>query len=237
MVNTQQHALAVDAARETQSWHEDVREHVLARIARPPWRPPRWLRRGAIVVALLLHVAILGALRNAMYPPTASPQTAIEVILRNTVAPPPWPRPPSAPPTRHITATLVPASPPAATASRSASAPNVSAAPRPLLFNRDGSVRLPPAATFTTPLDAGIERARELLARGHNIIHCRRSRFDDAPAPEQAGISAGRGARMAHLVMGNPLDPLLNVGLEHVIESVRELAEARRAIEDQACDD
>ena len=108
--------------------------------------------------------------------------------------------------------------------------------PQPELFNRDGSVRLPPESRFSGPLQVGIARGRELLARGHNIIHCRRSRFDDGPTPAQAATAAARGAHMAHLIMGNPLDPLNDVGQQQVEDAAGEHAAEKRRIEEQACD-
>ncbi len=65
---------------------------------------------------------------------------------------------------------------PAPSPARTAVVPSASAA-QPLLFNPDGLVRLPSAPHFESPHDAGIARGKELLARGHNLIHCRRSRF------------------------------------------------------------
>lgn len=118
------------------------------------------------------------------------------------------------------------------TAARIITPPPADAAP--VLFNVDGSVRLP--ADAPTPLQAGIARGRELLARGHNIIRCRRSRFDDALTPEQAAIAASRGAHMAHLVMGNPLDPLGEVGQQQAEDAAGEHAARMRRIAAQGCD-
>ena len=106
----------------------------------------------------------------------------------------------------------------------------------PLHFERDGTMRLPAEARFTTPLDTGIARGRELLARGHNLIHCRRSRFDNSPTPAETAAAAARGAHMAHLVMGNPLDPLNDVGQQQADDAAGEHAVEKRRIEEQACD-
>jgi hypothetical protein len=47
---------------------------------------------------------------------------------------------------------------------------------------------------------------------------------------------AARGAHMAHLVMGNPLDPLNDVGQQQQEEGASDLAARKREIEEQACD-
>lgn len=69
------------------------------------------------------------------------------------------------------------------------------------------------------------------------MIHCQRSRFDSAPTPEEAGNNAGKAARMAQLVMGNPLDPLATIGNMQDVGTAIELAAAGRAREEQFCDD
>lgn len=83
----------------------------------------------------------------------------------------------------------------------------------------------------------GIGRGKELLARGHNIIHCRRSRFGNSLTPMEAAAAAASSADMAHLVMGNPLDPLNDVGEQQAEYAAGEHAAEKRRIAEQACDD
>jgi hypothetical protein len=209
------------------AWHADVRVHALERLARAPVRAPRALRIAALALLLALHAAIFALWYANRFPPPKSKPTVVQVRLIDESVPPP----PATPP--HARATAVPL---AVAPSPMAAALLPAKPPRPVLFNRDGSVRLPFAPRFESPLDAGIARGRELLARGHNLIHCRRSKFDNSPTDAQAATTAARGAHMAHLVMGNPLDPLNDVGEQQAEDAVGERAAEKRRIEEQACD-
>lgn len=188
---------------------------------------------GALTLLLTLHAAIFALWYADRFPSQPRNQDVVQVRLideSNPPAPAP-PQPIALPRSRPATTTT------SSTAPSSMAAALIPAAqPQPDLFNRDGSVRLPPEARFIGPLQAGIARGRELLARGHNIIHCRRSRFDDAPTPAQVATAAARGAHMAHLVMGNPLDPLNDVGQPQAEDAAGEHAAEKRRIEEQACD-
>jgi hypothetical protein len=226
-------ATTVDAA----AWSEAIRQRALTELERPP--PPRYWRwyAAALILPLLLHLGLLIELREAMQTPARDDESVVQVILLNPELPPPMP---VAPPllTRANTpariGTSIAASSDFAPAAPALTPDQASTMPR--IFNQDGSIRLPPAASAVTPREAGLARGRKLLARGHNMIHCRRSKFDNGPTPEEAGNQAGRGARMAQLIMGNPLDPLANVGAAQEVDTARELAAAKRAIEEQACD-
>lgn len=214
------------------AWHADVRVHALERLARAPVRAPRALRIAALALLLALHAAIFALWYANRFPPSQSKPTVVQVrLIDESVPPPPVPpRPATLPHAR------------AAAAPQSVAPPSMAAAllpaatARPVLFDRDGSVRLPFAPRFESPLDAGIARGRELLARGHNLIHCRRSQFDNSPTDAQAATTAARGAHMAHLVMGNPLDPLNDVGEQQAEDAAGEHAAEKRRIEEQVCD-
>jgi len=211
------------------AWHADVRVHALERLARAPVRAPRALRIAALALLLALHAAIFALWYANHFPPPQSKPTVVQVRLIDESAPLPPP------------AALRRLPPPVATPSAAVPAPMAATivpatAPRMELFERDGTVNLPPAPRFVSPRDVGIARGRELLARGHNLIHCRRSKFDNSPTDAQAATTAARGAHMAHLVMGNPLDPLNDVGEQQAEDAAGEHAAEKRRIEEQACD-
>ena len=231
-------AESAHAMEEVAVWCDAVRRQALTRLARKPPEPFRRLRYVALVLAVAAHLGMLWSLRNAMRMPPLQTQSRIEVILLNDApAPPPLPVPPPLrrPRAKQSVPMSTVAMAPASSAATPSAAPDFAALPP--LFNRDGSIRLPPQAHFVTPLDAGVARGRELMTRGHNMIHCRRSRFDPSPTAEEAGNQAGKAARMAQLIMGNPLDPLATVGNRQDVGTAIELAAAGRALEEQACDD
>jgi hypothetical protein len=221
-----------DAASGAAEWDADVRGRALARLDRRPPRPPRFVRFGALAILGALHALLFWRWYASRFPPPASKPTVVQVrLLDAPAALPVPPRPASLRHARAMSAAMLPAPPPPPAAVPDAA---TSTGIEPLIFNRDGSIAMPPGKP--TPLQAGLTRGRELLARGHNIIHCRRSRFDDAPTPAQAAAAAARGAHMAHLVMGNPLDPLNDVGQRQQEDGAADLAARKREIEEQACD-
>jgi hypothetical protein len=214
------------------AWHADVRAHALERLARAPVRAPRALRIAALALLLVLHAAIFALWYANRFPRPQSKPTVVQVrLIDESVPPPPVPSRPATPP--HARATAVPL---AVAPSPMAAALLPAKPPRPVLFNHDGSVRLAPQSRFVSPHEIGIARGRELLARGHNLIHCRRSQFDNSPTPTEVANAAARGAHMAHLVMGNPLDPLNDVGEQQAEDAAGERAAEKRRIEEQACD-
>ncbi len=209
-----------------------LRLRAIARLA-PPSRP-RSLGLVALIALAGLHALVFWRWYDNRYPLPAADTSVLEVRLIGESAPRPPMLPQPAPPHRTpMTATVLPATPTPIPVQTGAPAVTISS---PLHFERDGTMRLPAEARFTTPLDTGIARGRELLARGHNLIHCRRSRFDNSPTPAETAAAAARGAHMAHLVMGNPLDPLNDVGQQQADDAAGEHAVEKRRIEEQACD-
>lgn len=187
----------------------------------------------ALALLLALHAVIFALWYANRFPSPPRSQDVVQVRLIDESNPP---------------APVLP-QPIALSRSRSATTATPSAAPLPMaaalipatqpqpeLFNRDGSVRLPPESRFSGPLQVGIARGRELLARGHNSIHCRRSKFDDSLTPAQAAAAAASKSHMAHLIMGNPLDPLNDVGEQQAQDAAGEHAAEKRRIQEQACD-
>lgn len=216
-----------------ESWFAAVRAQALARMQRPPPRVPRVMHITVLATLLALHGAIFLVWYASRFPLGQKAATVVQVrLIEESAAPMP-----SLPqPVRKEASARAQPSPPrqsmAAELKTEASSPTAS--PPPLLFNRDGTVHLPPPAP--TPWEEGLARGRELLARGHNIIHCRRSRFDDGLTPAQAAAAAASSAHMAHLIMGNPLDPLNDVGQRQTEDAAGEHAAEKRRIEEQACD-
>ena len=224
-----------DATPEQAGWDAEVRERALARLSRRAQRRPAtgWLL--ALIALAGLHALFFWHwLQNRFSPVVVAAGMVMEVRLVDEPAPPRAPEAvaPSSRTTAHMAAAMLPAVP----SPVSAPVPAEASTPAPQLFDPDGAVRLPSVARFIAPHDVGIARGRELLARGHNLIRCRRSRFDDAPTPAEVAAAAASGAHMAHLVMGNPLDPLNDVGQQQQEDSAGEHAARKREIEERACD-
>jgi hypothetical protein len=133
---------------------------------------------------LLLHLALLIGLRDAMRPGPANEETFIEVRFLAAGEPePPLPQTPrrdvaaaQSSPRRTANSDPPAAAPVDAMPERAASAL--------MLFNPDGSVRLPDAAALPAPTAAAL--AAELMHRGHNIVHCRTTRFAGVYARDES---------------------------------------------------
>lgn len=222
-----------DAAAGSAEWDAKIRERALTRLGRRPPRSPRHVWFSALAILGALHALLFWRWYASRFPMPPSSPPVVEVRLLDESAPSRTPEAVALPKIKNMAATMLPAPPPTQSP---AAVPSVPAPTQALLFNRDGSVRLPSAPHFESPLDAGIARGRELLARGHNIIHCRRSKFDDSPTPAEMASATARGAHMAHLVMGNPLDPLNDVGEQQAEDAAGEHAAEKREIEERACD-
>lgn len=221
------------AAAAPAQWDTEIRARALARLVQRPRRLPPFARIGALAILIALHALMLWRwYGNRFAFPPANP-VVVQLRLIEESAPLPAPPVPATPRRPHpLAAKPLPVTPQPMAAAILPAAP-----PQPKLFNRDGTVHLPMAPRFTAPLDRGLERGGELLARGHNLIHCRRSKFDDALTPAEMATAIARGAHMAHLVMGNPLDPLNDVGQQQAEDAAGEHAAEKREIEARACDD
>jgi hypothetical protein len=180
------------ADHELAAWREEIRRHALAGLTRRPVKPPRILRIGALVFLLLVHAVLLMGLRDAMRRPPAAIETTVEVIFLNPDLPePPLPEPP--PSTPHPAAAA-----PRVTARVIAPAPSTPSVPvpadtavAPLLFNTDGSIRLP--AQSSPHMRTPQQLSAELMQRGHNILHCRQTRFANGyTRDESVGESVAR---------------------------------------------
>ncbi|MGA9335293.1 MAG: hypothetical protein WBV39_13525, partial [Rudaea sp.] len=160
-------------------WQDDIRARAKLRLAQTP--KGNWIRRlryWALAMALVLHLGLLVGLRNAMRVQQPQRQTMLQVVFLDTRAPPPVPRPPRMPgrvlaPASHRHTAHIPV--PQSTSPASTATSNEPAAPRLQLFNRNGTIWQPARAIASIPTSR--ERAEELLQRGHNILHCRPTRF------------------------------------------------------------
>lgn len=164
---------------ELAAWQCGLRLRALARLHETPARPPRWLRIGALALLLVLHGAVLIALREAMFAPRPGNPPVVEVELIEFSSEPalPEPVPPQVPARRTPQVTTVRPPPPRETL------PLPVEASQPRLFNPDGSIVLPnepsppPAdsmtATFSEPVpspDIGImQHKRPLKVRPNHF--------------------------------------------------------------------
>ncbi len=216
------------------AWDEEVRARALARLSRRAAPRPIAGRLTVLLGLAGLHALVFWCWWQNRFRSTATDVPVMVVrLIDESARPPRLPEPAAlSHPVSHPAAAMLRAPP----SPVSAAAPVEFTAPPPL-FDPNGTLRLPSEARFITPHDRGIARGKELLARGHNIIHCRRSRFDNSLTPAEAAVAAARSAHMAHLVMGNPLDPLNDVGQQQAEDAAGEHAAEKREIEEQACDD
>jgi hypothetical protein len=225
-----------EAIGDLADWCGDVRLRAVTRRRQSlPFSTGAW-RWWVLATVLALHVVVFVALRDSVRKPTQPDEISMLVEL---VTPPrdvPVPQPAaqradhSASPIRAAPITRMPAAAP--TLARPSAPPDV-----PMLFNRDGSLNVPTSKPLTTKFDDGIARGRELLARGHNSLHCRHGGFDDGLTPAEAAGDAARSSRTARLVTGDPLDPLLNVGAAQADDAAADRAATLREIEQHICDD
>lgn len=173
------------------------------------WRPPdvNWRRIAvAIVVMLLAHLLLVLLVWDGMrLKPVKDDRRDVLYVSLIERPPPPLPEsssvrelPPlsvTAPPTGTARNAPAPARRPQnvrqveAPAPASGEAEGVVATPAPSLYNPDGSLRVSPIAP-TAPPEHPLERdkraAEELLARGHNIVRCKRTRFAGAYTPDES---------------------------------------------------
>ena len=227
----------------------DFRERARARaLRRASAAAPRALRSGAFIIAILLH--LLGAvwLYFLMKPKPSVDRDRIEVRLLDAgPSVPPLPEPPpkaqSTSTPAQVAAKFAP-TPAAASARAAASVPTAQTEPSQALvssarlFNPDGSIRLP-AQGKASVHEQGMQRARELMSRGHNILHCAHTAFDPRETAEEAGNTMRGRAKLAAFAYQRPWeiqaqhDSMTQAG----IDAATDRAIARRKIEDKACDD
>jgi hypothetical protein len=158
---------------------------------------PKHIRRVALIVGIGANLLVIFALYEAMRPQQASEDKSIQVqMFAEAPAEPPLPEPAPAPaavvqPARSVSRTVLPAPSPTTTVLAMPSPTKKSDMPSQL-FNPDGSIRLAPAASLT-PHEQGLERSRELMSRGHNVLHCRQSSYAESyKADESLGDEIAR---------------------------------------------
>ncbi|MEO8802569.1 MAG: hypothetical protein ABI304_14770 [Rudaea sp.] len=158
------------------AWQDDVRARAQARLARKPEnRSLGRLRYWALGLALALHLGLLIELRDAMRVPLAPQQSDLYVVFLDSQPLPPLPKPPPIPkfvqspsPSQRTPSVSVPVPVSPVTSSEAASPPLQ-------LFNPNGTIWQPSRSIAAAPTPR--ERAEELQQRGHNILHCKPTRF------------------------------------------------------------
>lgn len=171
-----------NGAGETRSWQDEIRRQALARLHPPLPRVPRAVRFGALSAVALLHgVGFLYLYTSPQLTDTHADAAVVVRLIDEASRPAPVALPrrarlPDSPSSAAARAPTVPH--PEATRAREADAP----APTGQLFNADGTVRLPPP---DNPSPTKEQVAAELLQRGHNILHCRQTRFADSYARDE----------------------------------------------------
>lgn len=206
------------AQDELAAWDAGIRERALAHLRRPQTWPQSW-RMLACLLVLLLHTLGVILLRRAMLPAPMLPQSAVEVRLLAQNPEPPLPEPAhDVRKVRPRPLTVLPRTPTTPMTTQSA----VSTPAQELhLFNVDGSVHLPSDKPYVA---APEEQGRELRSRGHNIVHCRQTRFAQGYQREE---TVGEGISRKYLKW---------IGLYNAayVEAKAAQREAERAA---ACDD
>lgn len=173
---------ADDGNQVQDAWREDVRRHALANLKRPPPRLPLTLRIFFLVLILFVHGIGVLVLSTPRRHRESLPDTPVVVYLLDESTPKPLQPSPQLKAQRKPAPALRFA--PADTAQPHADV--IQTAPPALqLFNPDGSIRLPTESP-TKIAPSKVEMAAELMHRGHNIIHCRRTRFAEAYARDES---------------------------------------------------
>jgi hypothetical protein len=217
-----------------------------ARSSRYSGRTPDRIVRIALLFAIAIHVLLALALREAMRQPPSNEGPGLLVhIIDAAPAEPPLPEP--SPPDRSASAPeahplFVPSLSNRPQLARAPTLPTGSTTPptiaSPQWFNADGSVRLAPVDK-PTPHEAGMERGRELLARGHNVLRCSHSRFDPRPTAEEEGNEAIRSTRLLGNMFQRPWDIQAqhDAQVQADVSASSDLAIDERKVEDETCDD
>lgn len=229
----------------------DFRERARARaLRRASAAAPRALRSGAFIIALVLH--LLGAvwLYFLMKPKPSVDRDRIEVRLLDAgPSVPPLPEPPpkaqsdDARDRAASSSVPVPAAPSVRAAAGVPTAqtePSQALVSSARLFNPDGSVRLAPMGKPSAH-EQGMQRAHELMTRGHNPLHCARGMLfpeSGLSINERAAKAARKTRLMAFATQGPGViqaqyDSQTNVAAEHTSDSTMD----RLTMEGQACDD
>lgn len=233
--------MSIESGTGDASWQDAARARALGRGSRQASQPPQQVKRVALAVGVVVHLILLFAVREAMRPEPIIVAKGIQVEIYDApAAVPPLPEPPAAakPVRASVLATLPDTAHTAQSFTITANTSAADAAPVALpLFNPDGSIQLP-ATAKPTAHEAGLQRGRELLARGHNLLHCRRSAYDTTPTDVEQGNNAGRDAAMGHVLFDgiekNSLAIKAAAALD--IASSATMATVNAAVAEQACD-
>jgi hypothetical protein len=200
----------------------------------------------AIALALLLHLGLAIWLVKISTLAPLIDKDRIEVTLLDPPVPasplPDLPEPPQKPRPSAPSATLPrshPAVMPAPAHTEQPANPTTPStlAEAPLqLYTPDGAIKIP--AQAPTAHEAGIARGKELLNRGHNLLHCLRGRFAAKYGNPPDVDRAGRLAEQMMLAKPDPNpDPIKPLIAAEEGKRVREKITAEIEAEEQLCDD
>ena len=201
----------------------------------------------AIAVALLAHLLAAWWLQRLMHSRAGADEERIEVRLLDEVVQPPLPVPEQRdpqPPVQTPAATfpsmrsVTPSAPSAAAAVRSDS--TQTSLPLQLLES-DGAIRLPAEQkkpSFGSKQAHEMAYARELMKRGHNMLHCRRKDNPHA-SPEEIANNAARGREMYSGMFHYPAsDAMLDRAIApRIVADTREAIVDKEALAQAVCDE
>jgi hypothetical protein len=233
------------------AWHDNVRERASTRVVTGASPHEKYIVIVAIAVALLAHLLAAWWLQRLMHSRAGTDEDRIEVrLLDDEVVQPPLPVAERRVPQRHVqtlaaspsmrSATAAALSPLAAVQTDSARTTHSLQ-----VFDSFGAIHLPAEEKNPSfgPKDAReIAYARELMKRGHNMLHCRR-RDNPHASPEEIANNAARGREMYSGMFHYPAsDAMLDRAIApRVVADTREAIadkEARaQAVCDEAADD
>jgi hypothetical protein len=180
----------------TDEFRTAIRQQAIGHISARPRGESRVVTI-ALALAVLLHLLAAWWLFRLMSARPSIDIDRIEVRLLDVVQEPP---PPPQIPQRQPPPSVPPIAAPSRNPSPRTTTPEIAArivTPEPAmplqLLEKNGAIRLPAETStksFTAKHDADIARARELMRRGHNLLHCRR-RDNPRATPEEVANAAG----------------------------------------------
>jgi len=188
---------AATADGELAAWCDDIRDRAIDRLTHRVAAAPRSLRIGALAAVLLAALAALLVVRLPSRPRPAADVAPVRVNWIEMLPEPPLPTPLfRATPSR--SATVRKSGPPVLADQPPAPPPQQGIAALPRLFAPDGAILMPALPAPESPATAA-----EVMSRGHNLLHCRRTRFATA---------FKRDLSLGERIASNPVLKLLGLG-------------------------
>lgn len=223
------------------AWHAEVRERAAKRYNAGISAHEKRIVIAAIAVTVLAHMFAAWWLQRLMHPHAVVDEDRIEVRLLDDVAQPPLPVP------QQRASVPAPAAP-SMTAPRPTPAPSAAAriesAPTQLplqLLDTDGTIRLPAEKkpqSFGSKHAREMASARELMRRGHNMLHCHR-KDNPHPSPDEIANNSARGREMYSGMFHYPAaDAMLDrASTPRIVADTREAVADKEALAQAVCDE